>query len=334
MIEPTFLYPNRRDGETDATVAAILARVHPYARYCEAPVRPAWALRNRRLLDYLLVYFADGEGRFVVDGRGFDAKPGDLFLIPPNTLHDMEGYAPSSTVPFVHFDLLYDPRRSHWEAHIPEDTTDLSRWSRLLHPPLNLPQIDQLRGSISGYTNQQVGIMLVEMAQEFARGLPFARMILSSRILEVLALILRGQYGLPDAQSIYTAALEKGAAFLREHCHLPSTIENAANVAGMSPSYFRQLFGRHFGVAPRMYLRNARIQRAKERMISTKDSLTEIAYEVGFANVHSFSRAFAETEGLPPAAYRRLGMRAGAGAGWANSMITDVIAGGTTDAGL
>ena len=94
----------------------------------------------------------------------------DLFLIPPDTLHDMEGFAPASSVPFVHFDLLYDPQRSHWEAHIPEHTTDLSRWSRPLHPPLNLAEIDGLRGSIRGYTNQQIGKVLVEMSHEFARG--------------------------------------------------------------------------------------------------------------------------------------------------------------------
>lgn len=48
-----------------------------------------------------------------------------------------------------------------------------------------------------------------------------------------------------------------------------------------------------------------RIERAKELLRRTDDSVTDIAMAVGFSSVGTFSTRFAELVGEPPSAYRR-----------------------------
>jgi len=305
-------YPNRQGCEVDeAEIGRCLAGIRPYVRHAEAPRRPPWVLRTRRLLDYLLVLVAEGEMALRLEGQGeVRLGRGDIFLVPPDTLHEMEGLSAETFVPFIHFDLVYDPMRSHWEMHIPDDTVDLEPWSERLHPRVELDAVNMLTGVIRAHNNAHVASLILALCEEAARSLPYSELVLAGRMIEILAQMMRGRTGLPSGQGIYTPKLELAAEIMRERCERELSMVDVAGRCGMSVSHFRQLFQTHFGMAPSNYLRQARIQRAKELMISTKHGLSEIAWAVGFANVHSFSRAFRAVEGVPPDTYRRFGLKA------------------------
>jgi AraC-like DNA-binding protein len=287
----------------------LLALLRPYVRQCGDHRRPAWQIGGRRLLDYLLVYIADGRGRFEVDGVALDAAPGDLFWIPPGVVHAMEGYPPSMDCPFLHFDLLYRPGDSHWEWNVPGGTTDLSRFGRRNHPALEHPLLDTLPGRIRAYNNHRVGGLIREIVAEHRRAQPHCELRLAGLMLEVVAEILRGQEGLAGHYGEHVPLLEETAAYIRDNSRRAIKVEDMAAYCELSPSHFRALFGRHFGCSPRTYLRRARVMHAKEMMIGSPLNLTEVAGRCGFASVHSFSRAFRATEGISPSEYRRAGAR-------------------------
>ena len=69
----------------------LLSWLKPYLRQCGNAVRGKWKLEDRKLLDYLLVFIEKGEGIFCIDGIKYQANENDLFWIPPNTIHYMEG---------------------------------------------------------------------------------------------------------------------------------------------------------------------------------------------------------------------------------------------------
>ncbi len=287
----------------------LLTQLRPYVRNCGDHRRPAWQIGARRLLDYLLVYIADGRGCFEVDGIAYDAEQSDLFWIPPGVVHAMEGYPPSMDCPFVHFDLLYRPGESHWEWNVPGGTMDLSRFGRRNHPRLAHPLLDALPGRIRAYNNHRVGGVIREIVAEHRRAQPHCELRMSGLMLEIVAEILRGQEGLAGNYDEHVPLLEEAAAHIRENCRRRVKIEDMAAYCELSPSHFRVLFGRHFGCAPRTYLRRARVMRAKEMMIGSPMNLTEVAARCGFASVHSFSRAFSSTEGISPSQYRKAGAR-------------------------
>ncbi len=287
----------------------LLTLLKPYVRHCGDHRRPAWQIGARKLLDYLLVYIADGRGRFEIGGAIYDAEPGDLFWIPPDTVHAMEGFPPSMDCPFVHFDLLYRPGDSHWEWNVPAGTLDLARFGRRNHPELRHPLLDGLAGRLRGYTNQRVGGLIREIVAEHRRAQPFCELRLSGLVLEIVGEILRGREGLAPGCGEHVPLLEEAATHIRERCCQGFAVEDAARYCELSPGHFRLLFARHFGCSPRDYLTRARIMRAKELMIGSPLNFSEIAKRTGFASVHSFSRAFHSAEGVSPSQYRRAGAR-------------------------
>jgi len=288
--------------------SALLAQLRPYVRHCGASRRDPWHMEPRKLLDYLLVYIAEGSGRFSIGGQAYDAVVNDLFWIPPDTVHEMRGFAPAMTCPHVHFDLIYRPELSHWDFSIPGGMLDLGELQPLLHPPL--PQLQCLSGRIRTHTNERVGDLLRQVCSEALRAQPYSGLHLSGLILQIVAELLRGQAGLSADASHYLPVLEKIARQMRNECQQPLLEDRLATEARVCPSYFRRLFTVHFGCPPRTYLRNARIQRAKELLYSSQLRTGEIATACGFSNSQSFSRAFHAVEGMPPSQYRRCGRTA------------------------
>ncbi len=276
----------------------------PYVRQCGDARRPPWRIGERCLLDYLLVYIAEGAGRFEIAGRAHEVATGDLFWIPPARPHAMEGYPPSMVCPFVHFDLIYRPDISHWDFSVPEGMTDLSDLHPLMHPDMSETPFGDLCGRLELNTNRRVGQLIRDLCVEMARAQPYAFLRSSGIMLEILGEILRGrEQGIPE-HNAHVPALEDAADYLREHCGDEDAITRAARKAALSTSHFRRLFAQHHGCPPRAYLRRARVQVAKQLMIGSTLNFTEIADQVGFATVHSFSRAFKAVEGVSPRQYR------------------------------
>ena len=283
----------------------LLALLRPYVRHCGDSRRPAWHIESRKLLDYLLVHIVEGNGRFMIGERSYEAVPGDLFWIPPDTVHDMEGFAPGMHCRYVHFDLQYRPTHSHWDFSIPGGMTDLSDLQPLMHPPLTAPRLTGLTGCIRGPTNRRVGQLLLDLCEEAARAQPFAGLRMSGLMMEMVSELMRGREGLPAESMAHIPLLETAAELMARQCTTPLALPRIAKQCDLSTSHFRHLFHRHYGCSPRTYIRRARLRKARELMVGSSLTLSEIAIQVGFETVHSLSRAFRAEEGLSPTQYRR-----------------------------
>ena len=84
-----------------------------------------------------------------------------------------------------------------------------------------------------------------------------------------------------------------------EACSVP---ELAAR-CGISETYFRRLFNRVYGVSPSVWLRNRRIEYAKELLLLGEYTVAEVAELSGFVSPAYFSREFKKAVGVPPSEY-------------------------------
>jgi AraC-like DNA-binding protein len=100
------------------------------------------------------------------------------------------------------------------------------------------------------------------------------------------------------------ANVPKSLQHIREHFGESISIQDLAKLENYNPSYFTDWFKRSFGVSPSSYLRDFRIGKAKELLLTTHYKLIEIAMQVGYNSNASFSRAFKEATGMSPIAYR------------------------------
>jgi AraC-like DNA-binding protein len=113
-----------------------------------------------------------------------------------------------------------------------------------------------------------------------------------------------------SAQPVHPTAQERrraveAAQWLDAHSASPVDLEQAARQAGLSPFHFLRLFSKALGVTPHQYLLRSRLRHAARLLCDESRPVTEVAYEVGFADLSNFVRSFHRAAGVSPRAYRR-----------------------------
>jgi AraC-like DNA-binding protein len=286
----------------------MLDQLRPYVRQCGCTPRKAWHIRQRKLLDFLLVYIESGNGRFIVGGVEYDARDGDLFWIPPDTPHEMQGFSPLMKLAYVHFDLIYRPEFSHWDFNIPEGMLELGELNALMHPPAP-PPFDRIVGRLQLPRARQIGELIRSICEHATRATAYAQLRMSAEIMHILTTIIEDTTTptMTDSAVRYGSVMEQTAEFMRDHCADPLSVESLATRAGVSTCYFRRLFAQNFGMTPHAYLTELRLSRAKDLMLHTAMTLSEIALQSGFSSIHNFSRAFKKLQGISPSDFRRTG---------------------------
>ncbi|MDC7240161.1 MAG: AraC family ligand binding domain-containing protein, partial [Spirochaetales bacterium] len=219
QIEP--LMPGFED------LTPMVSWLSPYVRQCGNAPRGRWKMDSRRLLDYLLVYIEKGEGFFRIGSEGYRVKPGDLFWIPPGTVHYMEGTGDTMVCPYVHFDLIYRYPESHWEFSIPSGMTDLSDFAGLAHPTLPDSEFSALSGRISIRNHHRIGEKINGICRESALAPRGHTLSLSGMMMELLAEILKDS-GREESTDRYAPVMEASAAYIR------SNLETALPVAELA----------------------------------------------------------------------------------------------------
>src|SRR5580693_989914 len=84
------------------------------------------------------------------------------------------------------------------------------------------------------------------------------------------------------------------------------SVRALSRVAHFSEFHFHRQFSFYVGLTPARYIQLARLRRAGHRLaFNPLESVTRIALDCGFAHAESFSRAFKETFGQSPSAFRK-----------------------------
>lgn len=86
----------------------------------------------------------------------------------------------------------------------------------------------------------------------------------------------------------------------------PLDLECISSEACFSRYHFIRLFKQAFHRTPHQYLVEKRIERAKELLASSRLSVTDVCFEVGFQSLGSFSTLFQKRTGSSPLIYRNL----------------------------
>ncbi|MGR3501152.1 helix-turn-helix domain-containing protein [Pseudaestuariivita sp.] len=83
-------------------------------------------------------------------------------------------------------------------------------------------------------------------------------------------------------------------------------LDALASEVGLSRPHFFKLFKMQTGVTPNVYFNTLRSEQAIEDLTGTDKSVTDIAYDLGFASQASFTRFFSLNVGISPTDYRRV----------------------------
>jgi len=98
----------------------------------------------------------------------------------------------------------------------------------------------------------------------------------------------------------------RASEYLRENPDKSFSINDIAEVVGLSSSRFSHLFREQTGMTPGQFLERERIMRANQLLTVTSRTIAEISAMVGFASPFYFTSRFRKITGVNPREFRRL----------------------------
>lgn len=98
--------------------------------------------------------------------------------------------------------------------------------------------------------------------------------------------------------------VDKTIDYIQAHYHDPSlTIEVLSHHLHLNYTYLCSVFKRNMDMTINRYIKQYRLEKAKELMQSTQLGISEIAAAVGFQNTNYFSKCFKKNYGVSPSDY-------------------------------
>lgn len=94
--------------------------------------------------------------------------------------------------------------------------------------------------------------------------------------------------------------------FIETNIHEKITVGELSELTGVSQPYLYKIFKNKFNMSTKEYIVWHKIKRAKELLVETDISITEIANSVGYSDVLTFSKFFFSKEKVSPKKYRML----------------------------
>lgn len=99
--------------------------------------------------------------------------------------------------------------------------------------------------------------------------------------------------------------VERAQRYIREHLEGHLRIEEVARSVSLSASHFSRAFKATVGESYSDFITHARIELAKQLLLTTDAPISQIALTCGLADQSHLTRLFSRSVGLPPRAWRR-----------------------------
>ncbi len=251
---------------------------------------PACLIARHEHPDIFLHIVLTGSVRYEVNTRGrfkrFDAIPGTTFILPRGTVDEIRWEGPTRRMAVAIAPALL--------AGAADETMGRENIELVEHWDLADPRL---------------AAILQAMRADLSDGSPAGRLYGES-LANALAAYLLGRYGArPGAPSSHKGGmpgrrLRRVLDYIAENLTEDLGLKELANVAGMSPHYFSELFQRSVGRPPHQYVLSQRIERAKESLRNPKRSVLEAGLSAGFENPSHFARVFRRLIGATPRQFR------------------------------
>lgn len=109
----------------------------------------------------------------------------------------------------------------------------------------------------------------------------------------------------PSQGALVAWQVNRVRAYVETHLDTSIQIRDLAAVARRSSAYFCRAFKATFGETPHAFVVGRRLHRAAELMLTSDDSLSQVALACGFADQAHLCKMFRQRHGQSPAVWRR-----------------------------
>ncbi|ODM25339.1 hypothetical protein A7W90_03365 [Clostridium sp. Bc-iso-3] len=102
--------------------------------------------------------------------------------------------------------------------------------------------------------------------------------------------------------------INSAVSYIKKNCKRDISLGEVAEFVNLNPSYLSRLFKEEMGIQFVEYVRNVKMELAKEMLKNSSKKIYQICEELGYQNVQYFSTVFKNTVGMTPVEYRKMSM--------------------------
>lgn len=251
-----------------------------YGRYCTCS--ESW-----KDIDYVpsyskLYYIIDGEGLLRFCGKDYYPRPGELYLMPAGIK--------------ASYSTISNHRFTKYFCHFTANVSNINLFNLI-----NMPPFVRVR-------EPEVVISLFEklFAATETTGLA-AILRVRSALLELLSIFIEyaGEQNMSLVNAVIVEKLNPIIDYIHDHLSEKILIRNIAEMVNMHPTSFCKLFRKHLLLSPKRYIIMKRMESARDLLLATSLSLSEIADINGYNDAFHLSKSFKNYYGLSPSDYRK-----------------------------
>lgn len=245
-----------------------------------------------------VIYVFSGSINISVEGQVFEAVQGDIIVVNSELIHGFYDAAPETQLDIYQFGLeffdsllvdLVDKESQMMVFNKMIRFNSSSNWTiyqSLLKLLLDIK--NEYQEKKKGY-RLAIKILLFHVAMIFVRDIP-APPVVPQKIIK---------------RNHNRHILERVLSYIYEHFNDPDfSLDDAADVAALSKFYFTRFFKRQTGQTFHDYLSYVRINKAKEYLIETDRTITDISQLCGFSSPNTFNRLFKMYNHITPSDFR------------------------------
>lgn len=237
-----------------------------------------WHYENIRPGYEKFYYISDGECVFEIDGEKYNALPGQLFLLPVNSVQTL--YTENGcTVKKYWFHCALSCGKHNF--------TDF----------VKLPVFIEVDDT------EYVESLFCSILAKNSDGSLTARIEQKADILKLLAYYIR-MTNHTDSPVSSDGRIAYIISYIEDNLNRKLTLKELSSIINFNPSYFIRFFKSAVGCTPLEYIQKCRIEKAQKLILDGELTVQEIGAAVGFGDSHYFSRYFKKSTGFSPTVYR------------------------------
>ena len=240
------------------------------------------------------------EGRIFisVEGHTYESKKGDIIIINVGLIHGFFDADPGTELSVFQFWL------DIFDQALPDLRDRVFQKLVFSRKTFITPLVD-------GELQHRMEDILLAIKSEFNDEKEGSRLAIKARLFDFALLFVRDIPTLPEfpiegeKRNFNREKLERIFSFIHKNYTDPAiSLKETADVAALSKFYFTRFFREHTGQTFHAYLTKLRIRRTEEYLSESDMTITDIAYQCGFASLKTFNRLFKAYTGTSPSYYR------------------------------
>jgi AraC family transcriptional regulator len=168
---------------------------------------------------------------------------------------------------------------------------------------IHLPSIHLRNGQSTEHAFRQL-IREISFRRDYrSEGL---RAAIDALVIEVSRLLLAATGQASGASFVLLhPAVEQAQQILEHHYAQSWSLNDLGRLTGVSPNHLVKLFTSDIGISPHRYLMRLRLERAKDLLRDSDATITQIAFDLGFASGQHFASTFKRNVGVSAGAFRQ-----------------------------